>query len=109
MKKTFTLIHPKMNTDRRVEAVKYEIKKYLKRERGKALPADADFWGFDCKFGSTEANAESVHLAEINKKIDEVHAQAVTEFYVEIIAVAQQRTPKPVEDDAEGVQDPESE
>ena len=51
MKKTFELTHPKIKLARRVDAVKHEVKKYLKRERNKKLPADADYWDFDCKFG----------------------------------------------------------
>ncbi|WP_338049214.1 DUF6172 family protein, partial [Photobacterium sanctipauli] len=38
MKKTFALTHPKKAVPRVVEAVKYEVKKYLRRERNKALP-----------------------------------------------------------------------
>lgn len=102
MKKTFSLIHPKINTDRRFEAVKHEIKKYQNRERKKALPADADYWGFDCKFGSTEDTAAAVHVAEINKKIDAVFAEGSTSFYVEVIAVAKQRTFKPIDDVDDG-------
>lgn len=98
MKKTFSLIHPKINVDRRVEAVKHEIKKYQIRERKKALPADADFWGFDCKFGLSEADAKAIHVAEINKNIDGIHAQDLTSFYLEIIAVPQVRTFKPIEE-----------
>jgi hypothetical protein len=98
MKKTFSLLHPKINTDRRVEAVKHEISKYQTRERKKALPADADFWGFDCKFGTTEAEAEVIHVAEINKRIDAIHAQELTSFYLEVMAKPQQRTLKPVAD-----------
>ncbi|WP_196158734.1 DUF6172 family protein [Reinekea sp. G2M2-21] len=98
MKKTFSLLHPKINVDRRVEAIKHEIKKYQTRERKKPLPAEADFWGFDCRFGNTEADAVDIHVAEINKKIDAIHAQGLTSFYLEVMAVPQQRTARPVED-----------
>ena len=47
MKKTFELTHPKIKVERMVEAVKHEVKKYLKRERNKTLPEDADYWDFD--------------------------------------------------------------
>ncbi len=103
MKKTFSLLHPKVNIDRRVEAIKHEIKKYQARERKKALPESADFWGFDCKFGLNEADTEEIHVAQINKKIDEVHAQSLTFFYLEIIAVAQQRTHKPAQQSSENI------
>jgi len=86
MKKTFELTHPKVKLARRVDAVKHEVKKYVKRERGKTLPAGADFWDFDCKFGNTEAEAESVHLSEINKRIDQTQVEGLTSFYIEVIA-----------------------
>ncbi|KZX01585.1 hypothetical protein JL49_04280 [Pseudoalteromonas luteoviolacea] len=88
MKKTFELTHPKIKLARRVEAVKYEIKKYLKRERNKTLPAGVDFWDFDCKFGKTEAEAQPVHVSQINKLIDQTQLENLTSFYVEILAKA---------------------
>ncbi|KZN29008.1 DUF6172 family protein [Pseudoalteromonas luteoviolacea] len=88
MKKTFELTHPKIKLARRVDAVKYEIKKYLKRERNKTLPAGVDFWDFDCKFGKTEAEAQPVHVSQINKLIDQTQLENLTSFYVEILAKA---------------------
>ena len=85
MKKTFTLTHPKIKYDRLVEGVKHDVKKYVKRERNKQLPIDADFWDFDCKFGQTEEGAETVHLAEINKNIDKAASENLTSFYIEIM------------------------
>jgi len=86
MKKTFELIHPKIKLARRVDAIKHEVKKYIKRERNKRLPEDVDFWDFDCKYGNTEQDAEVVHLSEINKRIDQAVAAELTSFYIEIIA-----------------------
>lgn len=86
MKKTFELTHAKITLARRVDAVKHEIKKYIKRERNKALPEGADYWDFDCKFGHAEAEAKDVHLSAINKNIDEAVALALTHFYIEILA-----------------------
>jgi hypothetical protein len=86
MKKTFTLTHPKIKYDRLIDGVKHELKKYVKRERNKQLPVDADFWDFDCKFGQTEAEAEEVHLAELNKHIDKAASEKLTSFYIEIMA-----------------------
>ncbi|NUZ11562.1 hypothetical protein HUZ36_12320 [Pseudoalteromonas sp. McH1-7] len=86
MKKTFELIHPKIKLERRVDAVKYELKKYLKRERNKTLPSGADYWDFDCKFGNTEAEAEPVHVSQLNKLIDKTQTENLTSFYVEILA-----------------------
>ncbi|MBN0988602.1 DUF6172 family protein [Amphritea pacifica] len=86
MKKTFHLTHPKLTVPRRVDAIKHEVKKYLKRERNKTLPENADFWDFDCRFGLDEASSEPVHLAEINKKISDVEASQQDSFYLEILA-----------------------
>lgn len=86
MKKTFELTHPKIKLARRVDAVKHEIKKYIKRERNKNLPEDADYWDFDCKFGDTEAEAKTVHLSEINAAIDKTQKDGLTSFYAELIA-----------------------
>lgn len=71
MKKTFKLSHPKIKVPRLVEAIKYEVKKYIKRERGKALPPHVDFWDFDCRYGDDEATSEVIHLSEINRCISQ--------------------------------------
>lgn len=86
MKKTFELTHPKVKLERRVDAVKHEVKKYLKRERNKKLPAGADYWDFDCQFGNTKEEAAPVQLSEINKRIDQTQVEGLTSFYIEIIA-----------------------
>jgi len=85
MKKTFTLTHPKIKYDRLIDGAKHDVKKYIKRERNKKLPEDVDYWDFDCKFGNTEAEAQEVHLTEINNKIDEIAALNLTSFYLEIL------------------------
>ena len=91
MKKTITLSHPKLNTDRLVDSIKHDVKKYVKRERNKALPVDADYWGFDCKYGKTEDEAKVIHLKEIGKFIDEAVKQNLESFYLEILAKPEQR------------------
>jgi len=91
MKKTITLSHPKLNIDRLVDSIKHDVKKYVKRERNKALPEDADYWDFDCKFGNTESEAKIIHLKEINKFIDEAVKAELESFYLEILAKPAQR------------------
>lgn len=86
MRKTFSLSHEKIKTPRLVDSIKHEVKKYLKRERNKTLPPDADFWDFDCKYGNTKEEAESVHLSTLNKHIDSAHQQELESFYIEILA-----------------------
>lgn len=69
-----------------VDAAKHEIKKYLKRERKKALPEGAGYWDFDCRFGPTEDNTTEIHVGEINKHIDQIESDGLTSFYVEVLA-----------------------
>lgn len=92
MKKTFHLTHPKLTVPRHVDAIKHEVKKYIRRERNKALPENADFWDFDCRFGVDEATSEVIHLSEINKKISEIEAQQLESFYLEILAKPGKKT-----------------
>ena len=94
MKKTFTLTHPKIKRDRLIEAVRHEIKKYLKRERNKKLPEGIDFWDFDCKFGNTVEDAHEIHVSDITKSIDTIAEQQLTSFYLEILAKPGRRTKK---------------
>ncbi len=86
MKKIFQISHPKIKTARLFEGVKYEVRKYIKRETRKQLPAGVDYWDFDCKYGKTESDAEVIHVSQINKHIDQAEQQGLTTFYVEIIA-----------------------
>jgi hypothetical protein len=98
MKKTFNLVHPKIKLARMYDAAKHEIKKYLKRERNKTLPAQADYWDFDCQYGATEQEAKPVHVANINKMLDQAEQQQLSSFYVEILAKPAQREHKPVQE-----------
>lgn len=95
MKKTIALTHPKHKTERWVELVKHDIKKYLNRERRKALPVGMDYWTFDCRFGTTEEEATKVFTSEINKHIDAAAAQQLEAVYVEILARACKHKPRP--------------
>ena len=86
MKKTFLLTHPKIKTSRLIEAIRRDVKKYLKREKRKSLPDGADYWDFDCKFGPTEDKAEMILVSEISKCITEVEVENLKSFYLEILA-----------------------
>lgn len=103
MKKTFTISHPKIKVARLFEAVKHDVKKYVRRERNKTLPEDTDYWDFDCKYGITEEVAEEIHLSKINKAIDEAEKAGLTSFYIEIIARAavRQSTPEILDDESD--------
>jgi Family of unknown function (DUF6172) len=85
MKKTFKLTHEKIKPARLVEAIKHEVRKYIKRERNKKLSVDVDFLDFDCRFGADAESSEVIHLAEIDKSIDRAVAENLDSFYLEII------------------------
>jgi hypothetical protein len=95
MKKTFQLAIEGKNPDRVLDAVKHEIRKYIKRERRRVLPEGVDYWDFDCKFGLTPETAEVVHLAAITASIDSVAREAGEEFYIEILVKPGHRKPRP--------------
>lgn len=97
MKKTFRSTNPKIKLARFIESVKHDIKKYMKRERGKPLPEGMDFLDFDCKFGPSEAEATTVHPAAILKSIDEAEKLQLDSFYIEILGRPSKRTKKPVD------------
>jgi len=96
MKKTFNLTHPKTKYARLVDAVRSDIKRYIKRERKKALPEGFDTWDFDCKFGATLEEAKVLDVSELSKAIQDAETQGLESFYIEILAKAGHRPPKPV-------------
>lgn len=95
MKKTFSLTSPTKRPDRQVEYVKYEINKYLARERRKALPEGVDYWDFDCKCGVDPESASELKVSEISKGIDKVVDLKSEKVYIEILAKPGIRNKKP--------------
>jgi hypothetical protein len=98
LKKTFALTHAKINVARLVEAIKHEVKKYIKRERNKSLQDGSDFWDFDCKYGHTEQTATTIRISQINKSIDEAEKLELTSFYLEILAKPGHKVKKEMEE-----------
>ena len=87
MKKIFKLTDEKKHEDRVLEAVKHDIRKYVKREKKKKLDdAKITYWDFDCKVGATSDTAEVVEFDALIKALDAVKATGATECYVEILA-----------------------
>jgi hypothetical protein len=86
VKKTFKLNIEGKHRDRVLDAVKHEIRKYVKRQRRVPLPEGVDYWDFDCKFGATADTATVVHFATITGLIDAVAKEGADSFYLEIIA-----------------------
>lgn len=94
MKKTYTLKVEGKNRDRLLEAAKHDIRKYVKRERAKQLPAGADFWDFKCRLGADADSAQNLHFAELIPSVDTI-AQSADQFYVEVITTPGHRQHKP--------------
>ncbi len=94
MKKTYSLAVEGKNRDRLLEAVKHDIRKYLKRERRRDPPKGVDFWDFDCRFGATQETSEGVHLGSLMELINAAAAKGDDSFYVEIIATHGVRKPR---------------
>lgn len=101
MKKTFALTDAKLQPARLADLIKFEIKKYLARERRKPLPAGMDYWTFDCRFGVAVDTAEKIFTSEINKHIDAAFEQQLPAVYLEILARACKHQPRDNHHDAE--------
>ncbi|MFT4551343.1 MAG: hypothetical protein ACI8XO_000767 [Verrucomicrobiales bacterium] len=96
MRKTFLLTDPKNRHEppRVVEQVKADVRKYIKRERGKSLPDDVDFWDFDCRAGKDAETAVEVHIRELTAAIDSAAGESWSSVYIEILAKSGRRTKK---------------
>ena len=79
-----------------LDAVKHDVRKYLKRERRRPLPEGVDFWDFACKFGLNADAAETVHLSAVIPSIDAAAKEQAAQVYVEIITTHGKRQPRPV-------------
>lgn len=94
MRKTFALTQEGRHRDRVLEAVKHEIRKYLKRERRRDLPEGADFLDFDCRCGASKETAEVVHLSVLIGQLDAIAKEGGEQAYVEILAKPGVRRPR---------------
>jgi hypothetical protein len=94
MRKTYQLNIEGKNRDRLIEASKHDIRKYIRRERRKELPAGADFWDFYTRFGADEASAAAVFPAELIRTIDAHVAAGGEQFYVEVVRKPGKKVPR---------------
>ncbi len=85
MRKTFPLADPPHKPPQVVASIKNKVRKYLKRERRKALPEGVDFWDFDCQVGQ-EGPTKVVHVAELIGAIDTAAENGWATVYIEILA-----------------------
>ena len=101
MRKVFPLELPGHKPPRVVAAIKNDVRKYLKRERRKQLPEDADYWDFDCRVGKDRDDHKSTHVAELTSAIDAASAGSWANIYIEILAKPAVRAKKPSEPGSE--------
>lgn len=94
MKKTFPLQAPGLVAARVVEAIKHDVRKYVKRERGKKLPEGFQVWEFNCKVGASAVAAEVKPLDDVAPAIDAVAKGGSPGVYVEIVATPALRAPR---------------
>ena len=95
MRKIFPLTQEGRHPDRVLEAVKHDIRKYLKRERRRELPEGVDYLDFDCRIGATKETAAVVHLAALIGQLDALAREGMAQVYVEILAKPGVRRPRP--------------
>ena len=95
MKKTFPFKVPGKDDARVIEAIKNDVRKYAKRERRKQLPEGFDLWDFNCRVGIDEATAVPSTVNDIITAIDALAKIGSEKVYVEILAFAAKREPRP--------------
>jgi hypothetical protein len=86
MKKVFPFHVPGKADARVVEAIKDDVRRYVKRERRKVLPEGATEWTFACRVGSEAATATACTVPELSARIDDVANAGAESVYVEILA-----------------------
>jgi hypothetical protein len=87
MKKTFPLHAPGKADPRVLDAIKHEVRKYVRRELRKPLPEGAARWMFACRVGGDQTAAQATPLKDIATAIDAVASTGVDSIYIEILAV----------------------
>jgi hypothetical protein len=94
MRKTYPLHAQDKAPARVIDAIKGEIRKYLKRERRKKLPDGFDLWGFNCRIGTEQSVANIIPIADLIAAVDSHASDGATQVYVEILAFADRRHPR---------------
>ena len=100
MKKTFQLTASNKQPERVVEAIKNEIRKYIKREKRKTLPEGMNVWNIDCKFAKDGAEPEVIQFQDITKCIDEAAASEAKSIYLELLSKAIKKERKVIESES---------
>ena len=95
MKQTFRLTAEGKDPARVRDKIRHEINKYVKRERRKDVPEGYFRWDMDCRVGDDESTAAAVKLKDLGQRVDEVAAEGAEKVFVEVLAKAVKRSPKP--------------
>lgn len=91
MKKTFSLQAPGKADARVLDAIKHEVRKYVRREHRKPLPEGFNRLEFDCKIGTSAADVTVVPLQDVSSALDAVARAGGSVAYVDIVSRAAQR------------------
>ncbi len=86
MNKTYKLLEKKRTKDRVVDAIKYDIRKYIKREKNKPLSEGVDFWKMECKISKDSDSLAFVEYTNIIKTIDILVKEEALAINVEILS-----------------------
>ena len=86
MRKTYPLIIDGKHPDRVLDAVKHDIRKYIKRERRRPLADGVDFLDFDCRVGLNQETARLSHVAQLIADVDQAAKEGALAVYVEVLA-----------------------
>jgi len=94
MRKTYRLDTEGKNRDRLLDAVRHDIRRYIQRERRRAVPEGSDYWAMDCRVGTGAEAAQAVHESELISRLDAAASEGANAVYVEILARAAKRNPR---------------
>jgi len=86
LKKTYQLTATNKEPARVVEAIKNEVRKYIKREKRKTLPEGMNVWNIDCKFAKDDSEPETIEFTDITKCIDEAAELNCKSIYLELLS-----------------------
>lgn len=100
MRKTYPLVIDGKHPDRVLDAVKHDVRKYLKRERRRPLAQGVDFLDFDCRVGTNPETARISHPGQVIADIDQVAKEGALAVYVELLAKPGVRQARPTGLDA---------
>jgi len=99
LKKKFELTATNKEPQRVLEAIKNDIRKYIKREKRKPLPEGCNVWNIECKFGQNEDQPQTIEFQDIIKSIDEASQNEAKSIYIELISNAIAREKKVIENE----------